>query len=412
MAETGAVSPARVFARPTADQIWLGPAQQAVLSQLSRAARTRLLVGPPSSGKTTLLNHVAAKLGEKYVVLPCRGPKEDSIGVLASLLLDAGLAPWELSEIEQRNLFSVFVHQRRSQGRRIMLVLDDAHHFAPPAWEEIERLLSFKVDRKPALELLLAGPPSLAARIDLRRSAHEPMEVCVQVLEPASQDELASYIEWRLARFEMTDLVTPGASRLIARMSGGRYSAVDVLCQMALLLLRRTGVDRVDERVAQQAIAALVTKHNSKPAIVEKTDMTPPVEVLPQGFVVVSRDGQVIDRFVLAERTLIGRSEHNDICLASPYLSRHHAAIVGTPEGYYVLNLNSANGLSVNGRRLDRARLCDDDVLTMGPFRLKVQIPDRVSQRSPLPESDSLADTAILPPLEEPQAPSAMRRVK
>src|SRR5215831_16613597 len=53
------VSPARVFARPTADQIWLGPAQQAALSQLSKGTRIRALVGPPSSGKTTLLNHVA-----------------------------------------------------------------------------------------------------------------------------------------------------------------------------------------------------------------------------------------------------------------------------------------------------------------------------------------------------------------
>ena len=57
------VSPARVFARPTADQIWLGPAQQAALSQLSGTTRVRSLVGPPSSGKSTLLNHVSARLG-------------------------------------------------------------------------------------------------------------------------------------------------------------------------------------------------------------------------------------------------------------------------------------------------------------------------------------------------------------
>ena len=48
------VSPARVFARPTADEIWLGPSQQAALSQLSRPAPIRVIVGPPSSGKTTL----------------------------------------------------------------------------------------------------------------------------------------------------------------------------------------------------------------------------------------------------------------------------------------------------------------------------------------------------------------------
>ena len=53
----------------------------------------------------------------------------------------------------------------------------------------------------------------------------------------------------------------------------------------------------------------------------------------------------------LGQRTLLGRSEHNDVCLPSPYLSRHHAAIVGTPEGYYIVDLNSVNGLcSTAGR--------------------------------------------------------------
>ncbi len=131
------VSPARVFARPTADQIWLGPAQQAALSQLSRDSRTRLLLGPPSSGKTTLLNHVVATLGDDRIALQCRGPKDDAAAVLASLLLSADLAPWELSEIEQRNLLTVFLQQRWSQRRRVDVVIDDAHGFKPGAWEEI-----------------------------------------------------------------------------------------------------------------------------------------------------------------------------------------------------------------------------------------------------------------------------------
>src|SRR5215467_1841532 len=150
------VSPARVFARPTADQIWLGPAQQAALSQLSRATRVRLLIGPASSGKSTLVNHLAAQLGADDVVLHCRGPKDTALAVLSNLLIGADLAPWELSEVEQRNLFTVFVHQRRVQGRRIVLVIDDAHLYESGAWEELERLLAFKIEKRGAIELLLA----------------------------------------------------------------------------------------------------------------------------------------------------------------------------------------------------------------------------------------------------------------
>src|SRR5215831_9845355 len=184
------VSPARVFARPTADQIWLGPNQQSALSQLSRATRLRLLVGPASSGKSTLLNHLAAQLGAEDVVLHCRGPKDTALSVLSHLLIGADLAPWELSEIEQRNLFTVFVQQRRAQGKRIVLVIDDAHLYKAAAWEEIERLMAFKVAKRGVIELLVAGPPALSQTIDLSRMGLDPRDVETHSLQPPSDDDL------------------------------------------------------------------------------------------------------------------------------------------------------------------------------------------------------------------------------
>jgi type II secretory pathway predicted ATPase ExeA len=403
------VSPARVFARPTADQIWLGAAQQAVLSQLSRTTRVRLLIGPPSSGKSTLVNHVADRLARESVVLHCRGPKEDAVAVLTSLLLNADLAPWELSEVEQRNLFTVFVQQRRMQGRRVVLVIDDAHTFKGAAWEELERLVSFKFEKRAAVELLIAGPPSLARRIDLERSALEPNELSVHTLETPSQDDLVKYVDWRLARFEMTDLVTPVASQMIARLAGGRYAAVDVLCQMSLLLLRQLSLERVDEQVARQAVASLASRQGTKLDAADAAGGdSRPLDVPPQGYLLISRGGKVLTRITLGQRTLLGRSEHNDVCLPSPYLSRHHAVIVGTPEGYYVVDLNSVNGLLVNGRQTERAILCDQDIMTIGPFRMKVQIPDWLAHGNPFPHAESLAETAIIPP----QAPPTIRAVK
>jgi type II secretory pathway predicted ATPase ExeA len=405
------VSPARVFARPTADQIWLGPNQQAALSQFSRPTRLRLLVGPASSGKSTLLNHLAAQLGADDVVLHCRGPKDTALAVLSNLLIGADLAPWELSEVEQRNLFTVFVHQRRVQGRRIVLVIDDAHLYEPAAWEEIERLMAFKVAKRGVVELLLAGPPALAQTIDASRFGLDPKDVETHSLYTPADEDLASYIGWRLARFEMGDFITSEAAQMIARLSGGRYSGVDVLCQLSLLLLRQLGRDRVDEAVARQATAMLVARQSAKLEEKSTVETEEQPEVPPQGYLLISRDGKVYNRMTLGQRTLLGRSEHNDVWLPSPYLSRHHAAIVGTPQGYYVVDLNSTNGLQLNGKQVERAVLCDQDVLVIGPFRMKVQIPEWLTQGNPLPESTSLAETAMMPTL-EPRSPAAIRAVK
>jgi pSer/pThr/pTyr-binding forkhead associated (FHA) protein len=210
----------------------------------------------------------------------------------------------------------------------------------------------------------------------------------------------------------MGPLVTPVAGHMIARLAGGRYAAVDVLCQMSLLLLRQLSLERVDARVARQAVATLATRQAAKlePAQDPESDQQG-VNVPPQGYLLISRGGKVLTRITLGQRTLIGRSEHNDVCLPSPYLSRHHAVIVGTPEGYYVVDLNSVNGLQVNGRAVERAVLCDQDLLAVGPFRLKVQIPEWLAQGSPLPEPESLADTAVMPP-DAAQSSSNLWRVK
>ena len=391
------VSPARVFARPTADQIWLGPSQQAALSQLSRAAPIRVLIGPASSGKTTLLQHFGTYLYENAVVLQCRGPKDEASAVLASLLLSADLAPWDLSEVEQRNLLTVFIQQRRSQNRRVVLLIDDAHTFKAGALEELERLLAFRIDKKPALELVLAGPTSVAK---YWRNAQERLavgDVLVHGLTPPSQNDLIGYLEWRLSRFEMQNFMTPVATEMIARLSGGRYAAADVLCQLSLLSLRQLSIERADARVVRQAVASLVARQAAKLETNRPPEAAQRLDAPPQGYLVVSRSGKVLTRITLGQRTLIGRSEHNDVCLPSPYLGRHHAVIVGTPEGYYVVDLNSVNGIMLNGRPVERTVLCDEDVLTLGPFRLKVQVPEWLTQDGALPNGESLVDTAVMP---------------
>jgi hypothetical protein len=356
-----------------------------------------------------LLQHLSKRLNPS-VVLNCRGPKDDAAAVLSSLLLSADLAPWDLSEVEQRNLLTVFLQQRHSQDRRVLVLVDDAHAFRLGALEELERLLAFKIDKKPAFELVLAGSPSIVEhwRDTCRRlSSDDPL---AHSLAAPTAGDLTAYLEWRLGRFAMQGLVTSVALHMIARLSGGHYAAANVLCQMSLLVLRRLTLDRADARVVRQALAALAVRRSAK------LDADPPrtadhrLEGPPQGQVVVSRGGRVLSRVALRQRTLIGRSEHNDVCLPSPYLSRHHAVIVGTPEGYYLVDLNSINGVLLNGQRVERTILCDEDVLTLGPFRLKVHVAESLTQGSPLPEGVSLTDTAVMP--QQIDETAALWRVK
>jgi hypothetical protein len=65
-------------------------------------------------------------------------------------------------------------------------------------------------------------------------------------------------------------------------------------------------------------------------------------------------------------RVVIGRSRECDIQLSDPNVSRRHAEVRQEGATYWVVDLDSTNGIEVNGRRLKRAKLESGDRLTLG----------------------------------------------
>jgi FhaA, N-terminal domain/FHA domain len=65
-------------------------------------------------------------------------------------------------------------------------------------------------------------------------------------------------------------------------------------------------------------------------------------------------------------RVLIGRSKDCDIQLSDANVSRRHAEVRQEGASYWIVDLDSTNGIEVNGRRLKRAKLEDGDRLTLG----------------------------------------------
>jgi pSer/pThr/pTyr-binding forkhead associated (FHA) protein len=68
--------------------------------------------------------------------------------------------------------------------------------------------------------------------------------------------------------------------------------------------------------------------------------------------------------------TSIGRSKECDIQLPDPNVSRKHAEVRQEGAAYWAIDLDSTNGMEVNGRRLKRAKLRQGDTITLGSTEL------------------------------------------
>ena len=69
---------------------------------------------------------------------------------------------------------------------------------------------------------------------------------------------------------------------------------------------------------------------------------------------------------VLGRKTCIGRTPDNDLQLDAKFVSRHHAVILVGQKSTVIEDLNSTNGVQVNGRRITRQTLRDGDRIAIG----------------------------------------------
>lgn len=81
---------------------------------------------------------------------------------------------------------------------------------------------------------------------------------------------------------------------------------------------------------------------------------------------------------------VIGRDETASVVIPSRRLSRRHAVLTQDARGWLIRDLDSTNGLFVNGERVIRARLVEGDVVTFG----------RVAFRFTLDQADDAVDGA------------------
>jgi adenylate cyclase len=85
---------------------------------------------------------------------------------------------------------------------------------------------------------------------------------------------------------------------------------------------------------------------------------------------VITGDGIIFDYPFAGKKVTLGRSKKSDLPLEDITVSRHHAEIRKTAEGYLILDLGSYNGTRLNGKLIQTAPLHFGDKVQVGLTRL------------------------------------------
>ena len=115
----------------------------------------------------------------------------------------------------------------------------------------------------------------------------------------------------------------------------------------------------VEEQV--ESGATMIYKHPAP----EATEAASPEDLgLEREVAVLSWDGQRLR--VDKRRVLLGRSRECDIQIEDANVSRRHAELRQEGTSFWIVDLDSTNGLEVNGRKVKRAKLDPGDRFTVG----------------------------------------------
>ncbi|MFO0742021.1 MAG: sigma 54-interacting transcriptional regulator [Labilithrix sp.] len=102
-----------------------------------------------------------------------------------------------------------------------------------------------------------------------------------------------------------------------------------------------------------------------------------------------------------AGRYFVGKSRTCDLCLPDPSVSRRHVSLEVEPAGLHIVDLDSTNGVSVNGVHVKEAWLKGGESLVLGGTELRVAI----FQREPAPLGNAVRFGKVI------GASPAMRRL-
>jgi pSer/pThr/pTyr-binding forkhead associated (FHA) protein len=97
----------------------------------------------------------------------------------------------------------------------------------------------------------------------------------------------------------------------------------------------------------------------------------------------------VVDLAGGPSQILVGRAPDCELHLDSRFVSRHHALISRAGDRVVIEDLNSANGVFVDSRRVSRSDLHPGNTVAIGNFRLRVKRvqPNQAFAESPIPAS-------------------------
>lgn len=223
------------------DDLFSSSNHKEAAARLEYAAQHRhfcLLTGEAGTGKSTAIRSLVYQLDpiHYHYLYICDSSLTPKL-FYREVLQNFGIQPAFRSTDVKRQYQSLMLDMYENEKRKIVLVLDEAHHFSDSMLQELRFILNFKEDSMSPLSLIVVGQPSLRNLLKVKHL--EAIDQRIQMryqMSGLSEKETANYIRHQLkVAGTPHEIFSEEAIQAIYNFSQGIPRKVNTLCSQSLL---------------------------------------------------------------------------------------------------------------------------------------------------------------------------------
>lgn len=207
---------------------------------LSQGEGFIVITGEVGAGKTTLVRNLLGHLPlDQIIAAHIVNTSLDPEDTLRMVVSSFGLPYESQSKAELLNRLEQFLRTVDRQGKRALLVIDEAQNLNARTVEELRMLSNFQTDERSLLQTFLLGQPEFRATLHSPGMQQLRQRVIASYhLGPMDAAETRAYVEHRLATvgWQGTPSFDDGAHAAIYAYSGGIPRKTNTLMDRVLLM--------------------------------------------------------------------------------------------------------------------------------------------------------------------------------
>ena len=223
-----------------------------------------LLSGEVGTGKTTVCRCLLGQIPDKSEIAFILNPKLSVIELLATICDEL-----EISYPQNNSSGKVFIDlinsyllDAHSQGKRTVLIIDEAQNLSVDVLEQIRLLTNLETDKRKLLQVIMLGQPELNRLLERQELRQLAQRVTARYhLEPLSKNEIEGYLRHRLAVAGVDRPLFPAKTvDKLYRLTGGVPRIINLLCDRALLGAYVKGENVVSSALLTEAASEVFGK--------------------------------------------------------------------------------------------------------------------------------------------------------